>query len=45
VQTLVGFKKLKFKNLKVLKVTTCFGPYGHHQVLKYVVGETAAIML
>jgi hypothetical protein len=29
----------------VLKVTLCFGQYGHHQVLKYVVGETAAIGL
>jgi hypothetical protein len=26
------FKILKF--LKVLKITTCFGQYGHHQVLK-----------
>jgi hypothetical protein len=24
-------------------VTTCFGLFGHHQVLKHVVGETAAI--
>jgi hypothetical protein len=24
-------------------VTTCFGQCGHHQVLQYVVGETAAI--
>jgi hypothetical protein len=34
---------LKFKILKVLRITTCFSQYGHHQVLKYVVGETAAI--
>jgi hypothetical protein len=26
-------------------VMTCFGQYGHHQVLKYLVGETAAILL
>jgi hypothetical protein len=26
-------------------VTTCFGKYDRHQVLKYLVGETAAIFL
>jgi hypothetical protein len=35
-------KLLKF--LKVLKNTTCFGQYGHPQVLKFLVGETAAIV-
>jgi hypothetical protein len=29
--------------LKVLKNTTCFGQYGHPQVLKFV-GKTAAIV-
>jgi hypothetical protein len=34
---------LKF--LKVLKNITCFGQHGHPQVLKFLVGETAAILL
>jgi hypothetical protein len=34
-------KLLKF--LKVLKNTTCFGQYGHPQVLKFLVGETAIV--
>jgi hypothetical protein len=50
VQTLVSsshshlkfFKLLKF--IKVLKNITCFGQYGHPQVLKFLVGETAAIV-
>jgi hypothetical protein len=50
VQTLVSsshshlkcLKLLKF--LKVLKKITCFGQYGHPQVLKFLVGETAAIV-
>jgi hypothetical protein len=40
------------KSLKLLKIwvqklkfTTCFGQYGHHQVLKCFVGETAAGLL
>jgi hypothetical protein len=32
VQTLVNFKSF----LKFLRVTTCFGQYGNHQVLKYI---------
>jgi hypothetical protein len=51
VQTLVSsshshltfLKLLKF--LKVLKNTTCFGQYGYPQVLNFLVGETAAILL
>jgi hypothetical protein len=26
-----------------MEVITCFGQYGHHQVLKCFVGETAAL--
>jgi hypothetical protein len=50
VQTLVSssHSHLKFlkllKFLKVLKNTTCFSQYGHPQVLKLLVGETAAIV-
>jgi hypothetical protein len=25
-----------FKSFKSLEVTTCFGQFGHHQVLKYI---------
>jgi hypothetical protein len=40
VQTLVNLKfKMFEKVLKVSMVTTCFGKYGHHRVLKYVVGK------
>jgi hypothetical protein len=43
--TLKTFKLLKFLKVlkKFLKNTTFFGQYGHPQVLKYLVGETAAI--
>jgi hypothetical protein len=36
VQTLVSSTNshLNFKHFKVLKISTCFGQYGHHQVLK-----------
>jgi hypothetical protein len=50
VQTLVSslYSHLKFlkllKFLKVLKNTTCSGQYGNPQVLKFLVGETAAIV-
>jgi hypothetical protein len=50
MQTLVSssHSHLKFlkllKFLKVLENTTCFGQYGHPQVLKFLVGETAAIV-
>jgi hypothetical protein len=50
VQTLVSSShpRLKFlkllKFLKVLKNTTCFGQYGQPQVLKFLGGETAAIV-
>jgi hypothetical protein len=39
------FKLLKFLKVlkKFLKSTTCFGQYGHPQMLKYLVGETSAI--
>jgi hypothetical protein len=30
----IKFKILNFKVLKLLKITTCFGQYRHHQVLK-----------
>jgi hypothetical protein len=33
VQTLVNLKFYNFEVLKVSVVTTCFGQYGHHQVL------------
>jgi hypothetical protein len=36
--------KSKILNFKVLKITTCFGQYGHHQLLKSS-GGTAAILL
>jgi hypothetical protein len=44
VQTLVSSSHSHLKFLKVLKNTTCFGQYGHPQVLKFLVGETAAIV-
>jgi hypothetical protein len=37
-----SLKPLKLQVYK-LKFSTCFGQYGHHQVLKYFVGETAAL--
>jgi hypothetical protein len=41
------FLKLQVKSLKIkINCTTCFGQYGHHQVLRFVViGETAALVV
>jgi hypothetical protein len=47
MQTLVSSSHSHSKLLKLLKVlknSTCFGQYGHPQVLKFLVGETAAIV-
>jgi hypothetical protein len=42
VQLLFNLKSFK----TFLKHQTCFGQYGHHQVLKFVViGETAALVI
>jgi hypothetical protein len=44
------FFKFKVKSLKLkskVKYTTCFGQYGHHQMLNVfvVIGETAALVV